>query len=279
MRSEVSVADMAGLCHEGAAMQEVKITFLGTGTSHGIPVIGCQCSVCGSVDPRDKRLRSSIQVRTSEMVIQVDTPPDFRTQCLREAVARIDAVVYTHSHTDHILGFDDLRRFCEMESKSMPIYAAARTLDDLRRVFRYAFEGQHRLHGYIRPEPVTIDGPFRLGETEIVPFDLPHGRTVTTGLVFRRKGRNVLAYFTDCKEVTSEAAEASQGVEILVVDALRHATHPTHMSLAEATATSQRIGARTTYFTHMCHDLGHAETESMLPANIRLAYDGLVLTV
>ncbi|HVQ20488.1 MAG TPA: MBL fold metallo-hydrolase [Terrimicrobiaceae bacterium] len=275
----MSVADMAGLCHEGAAMQEVKITFLGTGTSHGIPVIGCQCSVCGSVDPRDKRLRSSIQVRTSEMIIQVDTPPDFRTQCLREAVTRIDAVVYTHSHTDHILGFDDLRRFCEMENKSMPIYAAAGTLNDLRRVFRYAFEGQYRFHGYIRPEPVIIDGPFRLGETEVVPFDLPHGRTVTTGLVFRRKGRNVLAYFTDCKEVTKDAAEASRGVDILVVDALRHASHPTHMSLAEATATSQRIGAQMTYFTHMCHDLGHAETESMLPSNIRLAYDGLVLTL
>lgn len=136
-----------------------------------------------------------------------------------------------------------------------------------------------RFHGYIRPEPVIIDGPFRLGETEVVPFDLPHGRTVTTGLVFRRKGRNVLAYFTDCKEVTKDAAEASRGVDILVVDALRHASHPTHMSLAEATATSQRIGAQMTYFTHMCHDLGHAETESMLPSNIRLAYDGLVLTL
>ena len=154
MRSEVSVADIGGLCHEERAMREVEITFLGTGTSHGIPVIGCQCHVCSSLDPRDKRLRSAIQMRTPEMVIQVDTPPDFRTQCLREAVTRIDAVIYTHSHTDHILGFDDLRRFCELENKSMPIYAAERTLNDLRRVFQYAFEGEYRFSSYIRPEPV-----------------------------------------------------------------------------------------------------------------------------
>ena len=279
MRSEASVADMSGLCHEGTAMREVEITFLGTGTSHGIPVIGCQCNVCSSIDPRDKRLRSAIQVRTPEMIIQVDTPPDFRAQCLREAVTRIDAVIYTHSHTDHILGFDDLRRFCEMENKSMPIYAAERTLNDLRRVFRYAFEGEYRFFSYIRPEPVVIDGPFWLGETEVMPFDLPHGRTTTTGLVFRRGGRKVLAYFTDCKEVTGDAEEAARGVDTLVVDALRHATHLTHMSLDEAVAASKRIAPGRTFFTHMCHDLGHAETELLLPHNIRLAYDGLALAI
>ena len=260
-------------------MREVEVTFLGTGTSHGIPVIGCQCHVCLSPDSRDKRLRCAIQVRTPEMVIQVDTPPDFRTQCLRGAVTRIDAVIYTHSHTDHILGFDDLRRFCELENKSMPIYAAERTLNDLRRVFQYAFGGEYRLSGYIRPEPIVINGPFRLGETEIIPFDLPHGRTMTTGLIFRRAGRKLLAYFTDCKEVSQEAEEAARGVDTLVVDALRHASHMTHMSLTEAIAVSMRIAPRTTYFTHMCHDLGHAETELLLPENIRLAYDGLAFAI
>ena len=260
-------------------MREVEITFLGTGTSHGVPVIGCQCNVCSSIDPRDKRLRSAIQLRTPEMVIQVDTPPDFRAQCLREAVTRIDAVIYTHSHTDHILGFDDLRRFCEMEDKAMPIYATERTLNDLRRVFQYAFQAEYRFVGYIRPKAVCIDGPFWLGETEVIPFDLPHGRTTTSGLVFRRDGRNMLAYFTDCKKVPKEAEEAAQGSEILVLDALRHATHMTHMSLNEAMETSRRIAPVRTYFTHMCHDLGHVETELLLPENVRLAYDGLVLAI
>jgi phosphoribosyl 1,2-cyclic phosphate phosphodiesterase len=270
---------MDGLCHEEAAMREVEITFLGTGTSHGIPVIGCQCTVCSSVDSRDKRLRSAIQLRTPEMVIQVDTPPDFRTQCLREAVTRIDAVIYTHSHTDHILGFDDLRRFCEMENKTMPIYGAERTLNDLRRVFQYAFEGEYRFFNYIRPEPFVVDGPFWLGQTEVIPFDLPHGRTTTTGLVFRRGGRKLLAYFTDCKEVTADAEEAARGVDTLVVDALRHASHTTHMSVEEAVEASHRIAPGRTYFTHMCHDLGHVETELLLPQNIRLAYDGLLLSI
>jgi phosphoribosyl 1,2-cyclic phosphate phosphodiesterase len=242
-------------------------------------VIGCQCTVCSSIDPRDKRLRSSIQLRTPELVIQVDTPPDFRAQCLREAITRIDVVIYTHSHSDHILGFDDLRRFCEMENKTMPIYAADRTLNDLRRVFQYAFDGEYRFFNYIRPEPVVVEGPFWLGQTEVVPFDLPHGRTKTTGLVFQRGGRKLLAYFTDCKEVTNDAEEAARGVDTLVIDALRHASHTTHMTVGEAIETSKRIAPGRTYFTHMCHDLGHAETELLLPHNIRLAYDGLQLSI
>jgi phosphoribosyl 1,2-cyclic phosphate phosphodiesterase len=166
-----------------------------------------------------------------------------------------------------------------MDDKAMPIYATERTLNDLRRVFQYAFQAEYRFIGYIRPEPVSINGPFWLGKTEIIPFDLPHGRTTTSGLVFRRDGRNVLAYFTDCKKVTREAEEAARGAEILVLDALRHATHMTHMSLSEAMETSRRIAPVRTFLTHMCHDLGHAETELLLPEDVRLAYDGLVLAI
>ena len=270
---------MGGLCHELGAMRELEITFFGTGTSHGVPVIGCQCRVCQSPDPRDKRLRASIQVRTPEMVIQVDTPPDFRTQCLREGTTQIDAVIYTHSHTDHILGFDDLRRFCEMEDKSMPIYAAEQTMADVQRVFQYAFGQEFRYRNYIRPEPVVIDGPFWLGETEVVPVNLPHGRMVTSGLVFCRGGRKLLAYFTDCAEVPEEAEEAARGVDTVVLDALRRAAHTTHMSVEMAMEAAERIGAKNVYFTHMCHDLGHAETERELPDHIRLAYDGLRLEI
>lgn len=238
-------------------------------------MIGCQCRVCTSADPRDKRLRAAIQVRTPEMVIQVDTPPDFRTQCLREGVKQIDAVIYTHSHTDHILGFDDLRRFCEMEDKAMPIYASERTMKDLQRVFQYAFNSEFAYRNYIRPEPVVFDGPFRLGETDIVPVNLPHGSMVTSGLIFSRRGKRLLAYFTDCASVPEEAAEAARGVDTVVLDALRKAPHKTHMSQAMAAEAAQRIGARQAYFTHMCHDIGHEETERELPDHIRLAYDGL----
>lgn len=242
-------------------------------------MIGCECAVCTSDDPRDRRLRAAIQVRTAESVLQIDTPPDFRTQCLRENIRRIDAVIYTHSHTDHILGFDDLRRFCDMENKMMPIYAAERTLQDLRRVFQYAFDGEFRFRNYVRPEAIPITGPFALGGVEITPVDLPHGRMVTTGLVFSLGGRKRLAYFTDCAGVPEAAAEAARGVDTLVVDALRHAQHPTHMSVEMALEAVARIQPRRTFFTHMCHDLGHEETERNLPENIRLAYDGLRVEV
>lgn len=256
-------------------MRELEILFLGTGTSHGVPVIGCDCPVCRSEDPRDKRLRTSIQVTTPEMVIQVDTTPDFRTQCLREDIRRIDAVIYTHSHTDHILGFDDLRRFCEMTDREMPVYASPRTMEDLRRVFQYAFGGQYAYRNYIRPDPHVVEAPFSLGETEIVPVNLPHGRMDTMGLIFKRGGRKLLAYFTDCQDVPEPVIAEATGVEVLVLDALRHTAHSTHMTVQQALAVAARIVPGKTFFTHMCHDLGHAETESSLPPEVRLAYDGL----
>ncbi len=260
-------------------MGEMEITFLGTGTSHGIPVIGCNCRVCHSVDPRDKRLRTSILVRTPEIVFNVDTPPDFRTQCLREGIERLDAVVYTHSHSDHILGFDDLRRFCELEDKSIPVYGAARTLKDLARVFHYAFDEGPKFRTYVRPQPNVIDGPFQLGETTIIPLELPHGRMITNGLVFVRGGRKRFAYMTDCQAVPPVAVEAAKGVDVLVLDALRHAAHSTHLSLTQALEVVEQIQPKKTYFIHMCHDLGHEETEAGLPENIRLSYDGLRILV
>ena len=242
-------------------------------------MIGCHCEVCTSSDPRDQRLRSAIQIRTPELVIQVDTPPDFRTQCLREKIEHIDAVVYTHSHTDHILGFDDLRRFCEMDDMEMPVYGSPRTIADLTRVFDYAFSGNFRYRVYVRPVPIVIEGPFRLGETEITPVKLPHGRMETTGLIFSRRGRRLFAYFTDAADVPDEVVEMTRGVDTLVLDALRHEPHPTHMSLSQALTISQRIGARSTYFTHLSHGLGHEKTEKELPGNVRLAYDGLRISV
>ena len=258
-------------------MQEMQITFLGTGTSHGIPVIGCECAVCRSDDPRDKRLRTAIHVATPEYSLIVDTPPDFRTQCLREGISRVDAVLYTHSHVDHILGFDDLRRFCELENKSIPIHASAQTLENLSRVFKYAFDGTAQFANYVRPAPHLIDGPLSLGGLKIVPVELPHGRMVTSGFVFEKSGRRLFAYFTDCAAVPPEAEEAARDVDVLVIDALRHHSHQTHFTVAGALEAARRIRAKKTLFIHMCHDLGHVATEADLPPDVRLAYDGLRL--
>jgi phosphoribosyl 1,2-cyclic phosphate phosphodiesterase len=270
-------SDYVTLAIEFQAMQQMQITFLGTGTSHGIPVIGCSCVVCKSTDPRDKRLRTSIQIKTPGFSLIVDTTPDFRTQCLREDIGSVDAVLYTHAHVDHILGFDDLRRFCEMENKSMPILGSRETLDSLARTFHYAFDGSSRFPNYIRPDPQPIKGPFSLGGLDIVPVELPHGRMTTNGFVFEKNGRRLLAYYTDCAAIPSQAEEAARDVDVLVIDALRHNSHQTHFTVQGALDAARRIHARQTYFIHMCHELGHAETEASLPLDVRLAYDGLCL--
>lgn len=255
----------------------MEITFLGTGTSHGIPVIGCTCPVCLSPEPRNKRLRTSIHIQTPEISLMVDTTPDFRFQCLREGINRVDAVLYTHSHVDHILGFDDLRRFCEMENKSIPIYGSERTLADLARVFQYAFDGSARYVNYVRPDPKLIAGPFSIGGLDITPVDLPHGRMVTNGFVFAKDGKRLFAYFTDCAGVPAEAEEAARDVDVLVIDALRQESHQTHFTIPGAIEAARRIRAKKTFLIHMCHDVDHEETESILPSDIRLTYDGLRL--
>lgn len=257
-------------------MADFHITFLGTGTSQGVPMIACTCPVCSSSDPRDKRTRSSVFIQTPEAAFVVDTGPDFRSQCLRERIRGLDAVVYTHAHTDHIMGFDDLRRFCDLHSENkMPIYASPDTMTDLKRVFRFAFDGTARFPGYINPEPHPVEGPFSIGETEIVPLSVPHGSITVHGYLFNRHGRRLFAYLSDCKAVSAENRARIAGVDVLSLDALRHRPHPTHMSLGEALEVAADVGPGQTWLTHLCHDLGHAETEKTLPAGVRIAYDGL----
>lgn len=259
-------------------MEGLELIFLGTGTSQGVPIIGCDCVTCRSQDPRDNRFRTSILVRTEHMCLIVDTSPDFRMQCLRENIRRVNAVLYTHAHTDHVMGFDDLRRFCELTDSALPIYAVPQTLADLKRIFSYVFEETHSfLKNYMRATPKEIYGEFQLGDLRIIPVALPHGRFTTTGFVFQCGTRKILAYYTDCSAVPAEAEKVAQGVEVLVIDALRHTPHPTHLTVKDAVAVAQRLKARTCYFTHMSHDLKHQETEAALPTGIHLAYDGLRL--
>jgi len=238
-------------------------------------MIGCDCAVCHSPDRRDQRLRSSIYVETPERSWVVDTGTDFRTQALRENIRQIDAVIFTHSHTDHIMGFDDLRRFAYQRGY-MPVYAPAETMQDLERVFEFAFKALNPFPGYLKPEPHVVTEPFTLGSTLITPLPVPHGNSIVTGYLFWRSDQKLVAYLSDCSEVPEEIARQITGVHTLIIDALRHKPHPTHLSVAQALEVAERVRPAKTYFTHICHELPQA-AESQLPADTRIAYDGLKL--
>lgn len=250
----------------------MRVLFLGTGTSHGVPMIGCECAVCRSSDPRDSRLRPSVYLECDDgLRVLVDTTPDLRQQALRHNLNRVDAVLYTHSHADHILGLDEVRRYNHMTRAALPLYGDAATLADIRRTFRYVFDPDSQKGGGVPLLHLnTIVGPFCLGRTEILPLKVLHGERPV--MAFRIGG---FAYLTDCNEIPDETMAQLGGLDVLVLDALRRKRHPTHFSIDEAVAVAQRLGARQTLFTHCCHDLGHAETCGSLPAGMALAYDGL----
>jgi phosphoribosyl 1,2-cyclic phosphate phosphodiesterase len=238
-------------------------------------MIGCDCSVCRSSDTRDNRLRSSVYIETPEGAWVVDTGTDFRTQALRADIRRVDGVIFTHSHTDHIMGFDDLRRFSYARG-SMPVYASPETMRDLERVFEFAFKTPNPFPGYLKPEPHLISGPFELGKMLVTPLPVPHGDSLVNGYLFARDGKKLVAYLSDCSSVPEEIAKEMAGVEVLIIDALRHKPHPTHLSVEQALAVASRVQPTHTYFTHISHELPQS-AESELPAKTRIAYDGLKL--
>ena len=251
----------------------MRITFLGTGTSHGVPMIGCGCATCTSTDPRDRRLRPSIYVETAATRVLVDAGPDLRAQALRHGIARVDAILFTHGHADHILGMDDVRRFNAVMGAPMPCYGDAATLEDVRRMFSYVFDAATPKGGGLPQLDLhLIDGRFSVGDVDVLPVPLLHGRRPVLGFRFGR-----FAYLTDCNAIPDGSWPLLEGLHVLVLDALRLRPHPTHFSVDEAVETATRIGASRTFFTHMCHDLLHAATDPRLPAGMALAYDGLVL--
>ena len=253
----------------------MRITFLGTGTSHGVPMIGCECATCRSTDPHDNRLRPSIFLETSNARVLVDAGPDLREQALRHRIARVDAIVFTHGHADHILGMDDVRRFNALMDGSMPCYGDAATLEDIRRMFSYVFDpATPKGGGLPQLDLRVIDGPFSVGDIHLQPVPIWHGRRRILG--FRVGG---FAYLTDCSRIDEAAWPLLERLEVLVLDALREKPHPTHFSLSDAIATAARIGAARTFFTHMAHDLPHEATNARLPDGMRLAHDGLVLSI
>jgi len=253
----------------------VRITFLGTGTSHGVPMIGCECATCRSTDPHDNRLRPSIFLETSSARVLVDAGPDLREQALRHRIARVDAIVFTHGHADHILGMDDVRRFNALMDGSMPCYGDAATLEDIRRMFSYVFDpATPKGGGLPQLDLRVIDGPFTVGDIHLQPVPIWHGRRRILGF---RVG--AFAYLTDCSRIDEAAWPLLERLEVLVLDALREKPHPTHFSLSDAIETAARIGAARTFFTHMAHDLPHEATNARLPDGMRLAHDGLVLSM
>jgi len=254
----------------------VRVLFLGTGTSHGVPMIGCDCGVCRSTDPRDQRTRPSVYVECGDGTrILVDTTPDLRHQALRHDIRRVDAILFTHAHADHIMGFDEVRRFNVLNGGPLPGYGDTATIADLRRMFGYAFDVEApRGGGVPNLRLAVLGGACCIGRQEVVPVPVLHGQRTIYGF---RLGR--FAYLTDCSGVPDASWPLLTGLDTLVVDALRRRPHPTHLSLDQAVAVARRVGARQTYFTHIAHDLGHAATNAGLPAGMALAHDGLTLSV
>lgn len=250
-------------------------TVLGSGTSQGVPMIGCRCAVCQSSDPRDKRTRSSIYLAAPEGNILVDTTPDLRQQALREGLDHLDAVLFTHPHADHIMGFDDLRRFCEIQMGPLPIYGSEETLAKVERIFHYAFNPRTIVPGYVHVVPHIITGPFELAGIELTPLPVPHGVVSTFGFLFSKNGRKLLAYLSDCAAVPEPIREIVQNVEVLIIDGLRDKPHPTHLTVRGAVEAALAIGAGRSYLTHLTHEKTHVDRLRDLPAGIEIAYDGM----
>jgi phosphoribosyl 1,2-cyclic phosphate phosphodiesterase len=251
---------------------KATLTVLGSGTSMGVPTIGCACAVCHSPDPHDRRTRPSVLLEFAGKVVLIDTTPDFREQAIREQISRIDAVLYTHSHADHILGIDDLRPLSYHREGRIPLYARAEAAEYIRRMFRYIFDADYKFGGLARLELKPIDGAFDLFGARFEPIPVIHGDTEIYGFRF-----GSAAYLTDFSEIPASSLPRLEGLDILFLDGLRHKPHPTHSTVENSMRIADQVRAKRAYFTHICHDLPHEATNATLPAHVRLSYDGMKL--
>ena len=252
----------------------MRVTMVGSGTSTGVPVIGCPCKVCTSTNPKNRRSRPGLKLEVNGGVLLVDTPTDLREQALRFGLPRLDAVLFTHAHADHIFGLDDIRILNFRQRKVIPCYGSAETLRALRRIFAYIFERTQEGGGKPQIELLEVREPFRLLGREIIPVPVWHGEMEVFGY---RLGR--FAYVTDCNRIPEESFELLAGVEVLILDALRYRPHATHFSVAEAVAVAERIGSKRTIFTHLAHEIDYGDPQVQLPPGMELGYDGLTFDV
>jgi len=249
------------------------LTVLGSGTSMGVPTIGCDCAVCRSSDPRDHRTRPSVMISYGGRHVLIDTTPDFRGQALREKITQLDAVLYTHTHADHILGIDDLRPLTYLHKPGkLPLYATPHACQFLRNMFRYIFEPNYRFGGLPQVQLHVIEGAVELFGARFEPLPVIHGETPILGFRF-----GSAAYLTDHSEVPEETLERLRGLDILFLDALRYKPHPTHSTVEQSLKIVEAVRPKRTFFTHICHDLPHEETNAALPEGVKLAFDGMKL--
>ncbi len=249
----------------------VSVLVLGSGTSTGVPTIGCPCQVCASTDPRDRRLRPSIVVGSNGRKILIDTTPDFRAQALAQKLDRVDAILLTHDHADHILGLDDVRPF-NFRQGPIPLFAAADTLASIQRIFGYIFDRAAESSVPHLELHTLSGGPFCLFDFEVTPIPLMHGHKAIYGFRFGR-----VAYLTDHSEIPPASLELLHGLDVLFLDALRYRPHPTHTTVGRALEYVEMLRPRRAFFTHICHELPHAGTEAKLPPDVRIAYDGMLV--
>jgi phosphoribosyl 1,2-cyclic phosphate phosphodiesterase len=249
------------------------LTVLGSGTSMGVPTIGCDCVVCHSSDPHDRRTRPSILVEYQDHAVLIDTTPDFREQAIREHIQRLDAVLYTHAHADHILGIDDLRPLSfRHKPNKLPLYARPEVADFIRRMFGYIFDADYKFGGLPQVELRMIHGPLELFGASFKPVTVIHGEAEIYGFRFGEA-----AYLTDHSDIPEASFLQLRGLDILFLDALRHKPHPTHSTVENSLKIVERLRPKRAFFTHICHDLPHEQTNALLPQDVRLSYDGMKL--
>ncbi len=253
----------------------LELTFLGTGTSNGIPVIGCDCEVCSSDDPRNRRSRTSAVIRWDDVSILIDTAPELRLQARATGLKHVDAVLFTHAHADHTGGLDDLRRFNEINQQHLPIYASPLTAEWLRERYAYAFVDHFPFYGG-KPD-LTLNeftSSFEVNGKPIVPINVLHGRLEVTGFRF-----GPMAYVTDAKTIPDSSMDLLKGLEVLVLNALRERSHPTHLSIDEALEVVVQLQPKRAYLVHLSHEIGHEQASERLPPHVAVAYDGLRVSV